>query len=294
VRRTNKQFWVGAAFIAVTALLIRLGVEWNREPVIRGETLSWWLTSQEFLYSDEFIAASAEMDDRCVRYLIRELDWSPPIIRTKLNSLLSPIFHRSVFPTDRRDCRAAAATVLARLGSRAQPAIPALRACAATPRGKSAGDTFARSTAVVALVLLGADSVDSCMDKLLDPKNPYWMVYALVTAHLRTNAAVAVPRLVHAFETMDDEIKGRIALPLREIRSHPDLSVPVLTALLAHTNDETRFHAAAGLGSFGAAAKPAWNDLVALLSDKSNQARFFTTNSLRQIDREAARQLGIN
>jgi len=132
------------------------------------------------------------------------------------------------------------------------------------------------------------------MDKLLDPKNPDWMVYALVTAHLRTNAAVAVPRLVHAFETMDDEIKGRIALPLREIRSHPDLSVPVLTALLAHTNDETRFHAAAGLGSFGAAAKPAWNDLVALLADKSNQVRFFTTNSLRQIDREAARQLGIN
>jgi HEAT repeat protein len=144
------------------------------------------------------------------------------------------------------------------------------------------------------LVLLKADSLDSCIDKVLDPKNPDWKVYALVTAHLHTNAAVAVPRLVHAFETMDDEIKGRIALPLREIRSRPDLSVPVLTALLAHTNDETRFHAAAGLSSFGAAAKPAWNDLVALLSDKSNQVRLFTTNSLRQIDREAAQQLGIH
>ncbi len=233
------------------------------------------------------------MDDRCVRYLIRELDWSPPIIRAKLDKRLSPIFHRSVFPGGRRDCRAAAATVLARLGSRAKPAVPALRACAAT-RGKSSGDRFARSTAVVTLVLLEADSLDSCIDKLLDPKNPDWLVYALATMQLHTNAAVAVPRLVHAFETMDDEIKGRIARPLWGIRSHPDLSVPVLAALLAHTNAETRSHAAAGLGSFGAAAKPAWNDLVVLLSDKSNQVRLFTTNSLRQIDREAARQLGIN
>lgn len=292
MRRTNKQFLVVAAFIAVTALLIRLGVERNREPIIRGETLSWWLTSNS-LYTDEFKAALAEMDDRCVRYLIRELDWSPPIIRAKLNKLLSPIFHRSVFPEDRPDCRAAAATVLARLGSRAKPAVPALRACAA-PRGKSSRDTFARSTAVAALVLLEADSLDSCMDKLVDPKNPDWLVYALATLYLHTNAAVAVPRLVHAFETMDDDIKGRIAMPLRFIRSHPDLSVPVLTALLAHTNDETRFQAAAGLGGFGAVAKPAWNDLVALLSDNKKHVRSITTNSLRQIDREAARQLGIN
>lgn len=238
---------------------------------------------------DAMAAAYAEMDDRCVAFLVRQLEWKPSILKPKLNRILASVIHREPFE-DSPDRRFQAAGALAQLGSRARPAIPILNELSQstnTPRAK-----FIRSAATAALIRLGSKSLDACMDKLLDPNNSDWEVYALSTWPLGTNAAATIPRLVHTFEaTTNDEVRGRIAFPLRFIQSQPELCVPVLKVLLGHTNGSVRYNAAVGLGKFGAPAKSAWSDLAAHLTDNNSAVREAATNALERIDPEAARRL---
>jgi len=288
----GKRLGLAAAISAVVVLLIWLGVKSRREPVVRGIPLSEWMQIEN-KNSDEYRAAVAEMDERCVRWLIRELEWSPTSMQTRLDGFMFRVLRQPIAPEDRPDFRAAAAFTLSKLGSWAQAAIPALRANAAMkvrgPRAEMAG-----SMAAAALVLLGADSLDAWADNLLSPTNIFWRTYASGAGLLHTNAAPLVPRLVHAYETTtDDEIKGRITMVLWIIRSNPALSVPIFQASLTNDNGQLRFQALVGLYYFGPESKPAWNDVVTLLSDSNSSVRRLATNTLRRIDREAARQLGI-
>ena len=292
MNRTGTRLGLAAVIAASVVLLIFLAAKSRREPVVRGVALSEWMEIEN-KNSEEYRAAIAEMDERCVRWLIRELDWSPTSMRTKLDGFMFRILRQPITPEALPDYRAAAAITLAKLGSQAQQAIPALRANAAM-QVRSPRDEMAQSMAITALVLLGADSLDIWADKLLSPTNTNWESYALAGGFLHTNAAPVVPRLVHAYETTaDDGIKARITMSLRLIRSNPALSVPVFRAALTNANSQTRFHALAGLLNFGPESKTAWDGVVSLLSDTNRSVRSIATNTLKQIDREAAQQLGI-
>lgn len=274
--------------MVIAAGIVLWESELQKEPKIRGENLSWWLEDNQS-GAEDYKLAVADMDARCVRYLIRELDWQPQAAPGKIPSILpgflGRFFHRQV----RADHRARAASILGKLKPLSKPAIPALRKLAHSPVNRtSSRDLWARGEAWAALISLGDESLDSCIDQLLDSKNLDWKVAGWTTVCLNTNAAPAVPRLVQAFHASNDqEFRGRIAFPLRSIRSYPELSVPVLKSLLNHADKSVRFQAIVGLGNFGAKARPALPDLIVLLqSDPSH--REILTNVLIQIDPEAA------
>ncbi|HEX5223282.1 MAG TPA: hypothetical protein VFZ59_27225 [Verrucomicrobiae bacterium] len=282
---------MAAVILVALVLLVRLAVKSRNEPVVRGLSLSEWMQLED-KNSDEYRAAVAEMDERCVRWLIHELDWSPTSMQTKVDGLMFRIVRQPVAPEIRPDYRAAAALTLSKLGSRAQPAIPALRITASIS-GSSYGDWEAQRMAVAALVLLGADSLDAWVDQLLNPTNRNWQFYVDVAGFLHTNGAPIVPRLAHTFETTaDNGIKLRITESLRFIRSNPTLCVPIFRAALTSDDDRMVFTALVGLYNFGPEAKPAWDDLLPFLADDRGY-QTLVTNALRQIDPEAAEQLGI-
>jgi len=291
MNRAGKRLSVAAAILVALVLVIRLSVKSHHEPVVRGLPLSEWMQLED-KNSVEYAAAVAEMDERCVRWLIRELDWSSNSVQTKLDGFMFRILRQPVAPENRPDYRAAAALTLSKLGPRAQPAVPALRFNASVC-GSGYGDWEAQKMAIAALVLLGADSLDAWADQLLNPTNRNWQFYADVAGLLHTNAAPIVPRLARTFETTaDDHIKERIIFALRFIRSNPALCVPIFRAALTNDEGSMIYHALVGLHNLGPAAKPAWDDLLPFLSyDRGYQV--IATNALRQIDREAAKQLGI-
>jgi hypothetical protein len=267
-------------------------------PTVHGEPLDYWLTGgRNHSSALEFQAAVADMDEKCVPYLISKLQWSPPTARIAINKVLRSTFGRSLFSEQPSpDHREATASVLCIMGKRATNAIPALRQIVAV-RGTHQDahyETAVHGAAIAALIQMEGQTLDSCVNKILDKQNTNWNASALAMMYLHTSAAPAVPRLARAFATTDDEeIRGRIAMPLRFIRSNPELSVPVLGALLDHKTDEVRFQATFGLFNFGAAAKPAWNDLTNRLSDSNDRVREATRMTLKQIDPIAAKDLGI-
>lgn len=266
----------------------------HTEPVIRGKPLTYWLQPglQHPKEPPETIAAVfAEMDEDCVGFLIRELEWTPsrlvPILNAPLRRISIVLFQ------DRPDHRALAAVTLAKLGPRAKPALPALEKLARDAIEPRAAD--ARGAAIAALVLLRHDPLEPLLEKLRDPSNPDWHTCATAMWHLGTNAASAAPLLVEILETSTNGwVRGRAAGILAAIHSQPELTVPALASLLTHTNVPLRWNAVAGLGAFGANAKPAWNVLTQCLTDPDLVIRSQTTNALQRIDPEAARQLGIN
>jgi len=290
MNRAGKRLGLAAAVLVVLVLLISLSVKSKREPVVRGVPLSEWMENWK-QNSAEYEAAVAEMDERCVRWLIHELEWSPTSFQTKLDAFMFRILRQPVAPERRPDHRAAAAFTLSKLGSKAQPAVPALRFNASVSGSR---DWEAQSMAIAALILLKTDSLDTWADQLLSPKNTSFQPYVLAAGVLQTNAASVVPRLVRAYHaTADEAIKWRITMALRFIRSNPALSVPVLRASLTNDNSQMKFTALFGLLNFGPESKPAWDDVVALLSDTNKSVRSIATNTLRRIDAEAAQRLGI-
>jgi HEAT repeat protein len=294
MKRARGVILLGLLIVCVVGLCLWFADRAAKVPMVRGEPLDYWLTAGRYP-SAEFQAAVAEMDENCVPYLIAQLKWSPPTAKIAINRILKPIFRRALFSEDiDPDCRDIAATVLGKLGAKAQTAIEPLRYRATHGSLTDNHDLFARSAAVAALVLLGADTLDGCVDKIIDANNTNWSVYAYSILYLTTNAAPAVPRLVKAFESSDNkEYKGRFAIPLRFVRCEPELVVPIFKVLLGYKSELVKFDALVGLQNLGANSKPAWAELTALLTDQSDSIRQMTTNALKRIDPVAAKSLGI-
>jgi len=235
--------------------------------------MSWWLTTGANNFPAEYQKAVAEMNGQAVAYLIRHLEWHPPTIRMLINKICDPFFKRNILDEEQPDYRARAAETLGKMGDRAMQAIPALRINAARI-GTNQSDLYVQSAAIGALLLLKADSPDALIDHILDSKNTNWIPYATATLYVNTSMAESVPRLAEAYKSLTDEsIKGRIATPLRFIRSNPELSVPVLTELLTHNDPSVQFNAAIGLSNFGPAATSAIPTLTDLLLHTNKHTR---------------------
>jgi hypothetical protein len=286
--------WIILLVLLGVILIALITTRHHTEPVIRGKPLTYWLQPglQHPKEPPEAIGAVfAEMDEDCVRFLIRELDWKPsrlvPILNAPLRRISIVLFQ------DRPDRRALAASTLGKLGSRATSAIPALEKLARNGIEPRVAD--ARGAAIAGLVMLRHDPLEPLLEKLGDPASSDWNICATATWYLGTNAASAAPLLVEILETSTNGwVRCRAAGILAAIHSRPELTVPALASLLTHTNVPLRWNAVAGLGAFGANAKPAWNVLTQCLTDPDLVIRNQTTNSLKRIAPEAARQLGIN
>jgi len=233
------------------------------------------------------------MDDRSVEFLIQQLAWKPSPLVWKLNYLPSRVINAEPFH-DRPDYRAIAATALGHLGSRAAPAIPLLENLTHSRGGDPEAGTRARGAAIAALIRIRHEPVTHCAEKSLDYFDPVSYDYRSAIYYLGTNAAPAVTLFVNALNTAtNDGVTCNAAWALSHIHSQPELAVPALGSLLTHTNAQYRAVAAMCLESFGAEARPTWNALVGCLDSPDDQVGWAASNTLKNIDPEAARRLGI-
>ena len=93
------------------------------EPVVLGHPVSYWIfpgLQHPKETPERSAAAFAAMDDRSVRFLIRELDWRPSKLVRAMNAAANG--RLSVHFSDREDLRYQAANALARLWQAERPA----------------------------------------------------------------------------------------------------------------------------------------------------------------------------
>jgi HEAT repeat protein len=292
IRKAQIIFAAMFAMVLVALVLLARG---GAEPVYHGHPISYWIEPWQHhgTEPEENIAAAfSEMDERAVRWLAGQLDWRPSRLKATLNNLVARVISAKFF-NDAPDRREVGAMGLVRLGPRAVSAICALEAVmqdTAEPRANSA-----RAAALGALIRIRGEPLEPHLERLRDPSAPDWQMYARVMLHLGTNAAPAVPYLVNALEKpVHEEIVLTAVHALAAIHSRPHLTVPALARQLDNTNTLVRRTAIRGLSFFGAGAKPAWPALTPRLQDPHVMVRIAATNALRQIDAEAARQLGVN
>lgn len=286
------------ALVSTTVALITIWIYRTSEPVVRGKPITHWLDaswtpSPEEAESHESLAAAfADMDERCVRWLIRELEWRPSRLKRWINHAAGHFTDSKLFP-ERPDRRAPAAYVLAQLGTRARPAIPALERLVRD--GCGPGSRITRGTIVAALIKLREDTLTNYFGILRDPENSDWELYVSAIELLGTNGAAAAPALIEAIGRSNRESVQRLAAEtLAGMQGRPELTVPALTKILTHTNSAVRYAAVGGLRLLGTSARPAWQELLNRLNDSDPAVRRNATNALLRINPAAARQRGIN
>lgn len=294
--RIQKRYWVGIFSLALIGLLVFVSLP-PAEPLINGKPLGYWLDnlkSDTLEYSSaEFKRALPAIDERCVPWLIYELEWKPSPAWRKAEALSWKWFHLRL-DAERRDRRVESCLILGWLGSRASNAIPTLEEMSRIRKGDRESVAYAyRGAAISALILIRHDSIETCARKSIDLDEPLYRDYHYAIGCLGTNAAPYVPIYLDAIHTTTNEdVKAWATLALGMIHSRPELSLPVLRPMLNETNEWSRHRAALSLGWFGPAGKPAWDDLVSHLNDSDEEMRSLTATALWRIDPAAAQKLG--
>jgi len=294
--RIQKRYWFSLAALALIGLIVFLSLP-PAEPIVKGRPLGYWLDQIHAenieSSSQEFRSALPEMNDRCIPWLIDELNWKPSLLLRKTGELSRKWFHihLEAEPPDRR---AEAALLLGWFGPRASNAIPALENLSRFHGGDPEKLYVNRATAIAALTLIRHDSMEICARKSINLADSLYPDYQYAIESLGTNATPCVPIFIDAIKTSTNaKVRILAAWSLGLIHSRPDLSLPVLTPMLNETNP-SRDIVVYAVSLFGSAAKPAWNDLIPLLKDPDENVRLNTTNVLWKIDSTAAKQFGIS
>jgi hypothetical protein len=299
----RKRYWFGLLALLSVGTILVLSLP-PGEPEVRGHPLTYWLDQlrpdnrsqlgNRAESVENIQSAIGAMDDRCIIALIEELDWNPSPAISTVNRFSGRWFHIMRVIPESPDRRSVAALILGKIGSRATNAIPALERISRVPSGTTKQWEDLRGSAMAALILIRHDSVEACARKMLDSSDPACDDYRYAIFTLGTNAALCVPIFVNAAQTATNNLqKQTAALGLLAIHSRPELSLPPLVSMLKETNPGFRAIGLLGLGAFGSAAKPAWNDLVLCLNDPDPSVRRRATNTLRMIDLDAAQKLGM-
>jgi len=179
----------------------------------------------------------------------------------------------------------AAAYALGEIGPAASNAIPKLVAETNEP-------------AQIALLRIRGDSLDGFFQRLRDTTNQAtWQRAASEIYRLGRSAEPAVPYLVTSLTSTNEAIQMQAITLLGRVHRRPDLTLPALAPLLHYTNgnncDNVRNSALCALGEFGPAARPAFDEVARLLKDRTEWIRTSATNTLRQIDPQAAARAGV-
>ncbi len=205
-----------------------------------------------------------------------------------------------------------AARDLARLGSRATRALPALEEALGSPDPTTALwaryavavisgspsdhlDHFIRAltdervfagmaaAAIAGLGPVASRAVPALTHALSDehPDNRWSAACAL--ANIGPSAREAVPALIRALEDHDEKVRWYAAWALAEIGPDSAQAVPALIQRLGDFDDDVRGYAAMALGRIGPAARAGTDALSALKDDENGAVREEATTALTLI-----------
>jgi HEAT repeat protein len=286
---------VGLLLLTTVVILLWL-IARNREPHYLGHPVSYW-TEPWHHHGRETpereAAAFAQMDERAVRWLAKQLDWRPSRTREGfaklMNSMIGDFMPDRDYDGGRRE---ASIRALTRLGPRARAAIPELEAAGRTTVQLHRTDICGQ--ALGALIRIRNEPVSPYVERLKTAQGEDWAVLSFALAAQGTNAAEAAPILAGALMRTNANIWWVPTIAaLGNIRSHPETSVPALTRCLEITNRIERLVTIEALGRFGPQASPAWPVLLTCLSNSDNYTSVQLRRALKKIDPERAAELGF-
>jgi HEAT repeat protein len=153
----------------------------------------------------------------------------------------------------------------------------------------------AHELAAIGFHVLGplAEGAVSALTNALNHPNPELQKTAILClGGIGPGARDAVPFLIAEITNADRLVRAYAKSALANIHSQPSIAVPALVDNLSQRDGNTHLTVAA-LGKFGSDAKAALPALLPLLNDPNSHIRFFTSNSLKEIDPQAAIQAGV-
>jgi hypothetical protein len=292
-----------AVLVAVLGILIFLASD--KEPRYQGRPLSYWLstyTAARFhwpqpgkprhLHSpEEATEAIRAIGPAAVPCLVKWINYEPSAGKRGFIKFMGRFrggrLDRWVpesFTTDQTWLRALGASAgFDIIGPAAHSATPELLRCARRVKNPASVQLIVR-----ALGSLGPEGVIALSDILTNLPDSETTAYVKLEAmnaltSMGTNAAPAVPALVHCLASENDYIALTATTTLRSLRLAPELTVPALTTVLQDPRTLLRIAAAEGLGSLGGQARSATNQLYALLKDPEAEVGVAATGALSQI-----------
>lgn len=268
-------FWLAVGLLA-------LAMWREREPELLGHPVSYWVLGWRHARTEtpeSVEAAHAAMDASHVRWLRRQLDWRPSLMRGRIARVLNRLgFSAASQGSD--DFREQAAAALGRLGDRAREAIGDLEAMSKTtvePRSFQA-----QVAARAALVMLGRASPEPLIAQARDPSSMDWYFAADILARLpshRDKARKIFAEIMHS--------TNAAGVRCRSIQLYRACQPPVAEAVsnLCRALDDraTCLNALAQLGMLGPVANSATQAVARVFSDPDPAIRQFATNTLYRL-----------
>ncbi len=142
--------------------------------------------------------------------------------------------------------------------------------------------------AAVALIKIGQGSFQTFFERLKDTSNlAKWERAAAEVGHLGTNADLAIPLLLAAFQHTNNRVRMVAAMAVGQLHRRPDLCLRPLVSLLNSTNTNSRLETLGALAKFGPAAKPVAPEIARCLKAPEPGVRSLATNVLRLVDPNA-------
>jgi HEAT repeat protein len=176
-----------------------------------------------------------------------------------------------------------AAHALGEIGPAAGAAIPSLEEVT-----NNAALANAHAVVAVALIKIGQGSFQTFFERLKDTSDRgKWVRTAQEVGRLGTNAELAIPFLLAAFQQTNPNLRTHAVSLVGQLHRRPDLCLRPLVSLLNSTNSGARQQALNALGKFGPAAKPVAPEIARCLTDREPGVRKEATNTLRLIDPDA-------
>jgi len=264
----------------IVAFLLPVGIFFyagTREPMHGGHPLGYWVAQYSVHRAGLFVdsaeqRAAAEMAIRLIGtnalpYLVDWIDYDPGPWRRKLGPHVeklpgwlqrSAVIQRPLYGGTSRAQRAQLA--LESLGPTAAPALLELHRLACNSHS-----TDTRRRAVIALCAIGPSAMTAMTNILATAPFDEQRLIMNSLPKLGTNAAPAVPVLVHQLQYGDLRTATASAQTLATLRLDLDFVIPALSDRLADPHPRMRIAAASSLAQFGTRAfisLPALNQLA--------------------------------
>jgi hypothetical protein len=277
---------IAGLLLSVIAVLAWIAID-RCEPSYLGHPISYWIEPWHHHGTEppeREAAAYAQMDERAVRWLARQLEWEP----SRLKEGLARFLNRFGDFTGDRDQdgsrRDAAVQALTRLGPRARAAIPELEALSHT-NVEWHRDRL-RIAAEAALVRIREEPLQPYVEKLKGASGEEWTRLATLLGLQETNAADAAPILAAGLVQTNRIVwVSPTVVALGKIHSYPESTVPVLMQQLGKTNQVPEYQVFSAIANFGPAASNVWPELSARVPSTTNIFdRRALLHALKQID----------
>ncbi len=162
-----------------------------------------------------------------------------------------PVLIRTLADQD-ANVRLSVAISLGRLGPEASAAAPALTQTLADPSNE------VREASIAALKRIGAEAVPTLIQALTSDDNNIRLSAALILGDIGKEAKTAIPALIATLQDEDAAVRGNAAASLGSISSEVEAkaAIPVLTKALEDSDIVVRRNAAVALGRIGIEGTP--------------------------------------